>query len=112
MKHIVRMVVMAVAFASLLSASPMLAQRVTEPEQKPAPVDDDSWYCFMVCWAGPALGCRCDAAMDPTACLEGCKNHMYSQMNGCHALQAEQMEECIDSLHRENDECQASCRRG
>lgn len=63
MKHIARMVVMAIAFASLLSASPLLAQRVTEPDEKPAPTEQ-SLFCAFACWlsgSGAGLvGCSCD----------------------------------------------------
>jgi hypothetical protein len=64
MKHIVRMVVMAVAFVCFFSASPLLAQRVTEPDEKPAPTDQ-SLFCEFACWlagSGASLvGCSCNA---------------------------------------------------
>ncbi len=62
MKHIVRMVVMAVAFASLLSASPLFAQRVKEPDEKPAPSEQSLWCtfaCFLGGEVGGFAGCDC-----------------------------------------------------
>ena len=114
MKHIVRIAVVAVVLASLLGSSPLLAQRVKEPDVKPAPVDNDPWYCGIVCLVGSYFGCVCGGATDPTACLRGCQEVLYTEMGKCAKSYQESDPEyanCIRFVNEWNDRCQATCRQ-
>lgn len=111
MKHIIRMVVIAIAFASLLGASPLLAQHATEPDEKPAPVDNDPWYCGLICLAGNYVGCQCGGAPDPTTCRRGCQDALYIGMNRCSRYDPAdaRFAACIQGAEEGFDDCMAAC---
>lgn len=97
MKRIARMVVMVAAFVSLLSASPLLAQRVTEPDERPAPVDNDPWYCSLLFCSGPSTHWWC-----PESCA-GSEGGVSSEI--C-AVKTEKYEGSLDA---KRDFCLACC---
>ncbi|GEM_PF-4100311 len=112
MKHIVRMVVMAVAFVCFFSASPLFAQRVKEPDEKPAPTDE-SLLCRLACWGGIGglFGCDCGGGANPTDCQRHCQEALYMKMQQCRGLDVEDPEyaACIEDANQMNEECLQAC---